>query len=334
MENVFDVVSYDEVTDILNSKDQSYKILKDILSPIFNIGEEFSKLYFLDMDDVRTDRKSSKETYSEIFKKFVDDAEKLSDNDENCIVVLYAQTIDMTDKDAFETAVKTNWFLYADSETDDDSPLTFMYTKTELQKKIHNILYNDMLDLLNRQGVMDNNMLPTMEDYKIPYYISYTIFEKVDKSGATAMRALKYIFVNFERPISNSDDIRAIIEKIAENEGVDPECIFIFGISRLGEDAVDYNNEDLDEMEYFGDEDDDNAPALNTMPFFHNCITYRLNGEEKTYDSYQNIDISADEFTKIHLAKSIIIEEENLTPEEAEELEILGIDIIDDDDEC
>lgn len=307
----FDVVSYDEIRDILESRDPSYSSIKDVIRPLFNAGKEFSKIYFLEINN------SS-------FNDLQEAGKELSEKDKESLVVVYTNDNNFVNENVLNEALRSGWVMYADEDINDNSPITFMLLKTELQEDIYNVLHAKMLEFINSNDLKDND---NEIIGKIPYYISYAFIDK--SSGSSVLTSLRYIVANFERPINDISDINEIYDKIAEVEKVDRESLFIFGFSKLGDSSVPSPDQFDYEEDKNPDQTDDSMNG-DTMVFYCNRITYRLNGEEKIYDSYQNIDLCADEATRLLYAKSIIVQEENLTPEEAEELEILDVAPVDD----
>lgn len=319
----FDRISSSEIDIVLNSESYSSDI-HDILRPIKNTEVPITGVQYLNLDEI--DKFITLDPLrNDVFELLEPNMEEITKLRASDIFVIYSHKFDI-ESDVFIKASEKSWSMIADEKYTNDSATIFMYCKSLIQQKVYSLIKDRMLEFINAKELEDESfdeqnatddekMKYLKNNSKIMYYVAYAVMSD------TGIDAMQNMIISVRDYISTIEDIASLRTVISEKTQAPEDKIYIFSFSIMGNPIEDDDYEESD-----------NDISTNTLSMFVNRITYKLNGEIKEYDSYQNIDLSSDEATKLHLAKSIIIEEENLTPEEAEYLEIINIELLGDGD--
>jgi len=327
----FSRVSYDEIPAILADKSQSdieMDELKFILSPVYNSGIEFDNVYYCKLDNI--DEFNSLEDKSYIFKYIKKYGEELSASNPEDLVIVFSSSFDNESENLYQRAHDLNWNMIADESTDIESGVIFMYVFTEKQTAIYKAIEKNLIEIAHAEGLISeeeytkdmtdeekSEYLKQNGDSPVIYYVSY---------GIMGDKGLENIVISLKGYISDINDIAAVRSVIAKNKNVDDNKIFIFGFSIFGNPSTEES--EMEDIEDYNEEYDNQDTIGPKLGFFCNRITYRINGEERVYDSWQNIDLCSDEKTTEHFAKSIIANQEGLTEEELANVEIIDVELL------
>lgn len=331
----FSRISYAEIPDILTDKSESeiMKELKAILSPVYNSSIVFDNVYYSKLDNI--DEFNNLKDKSYIFRYIKRYGESFSDTNPNDLIIVYSPSFDSDSEILYKRAHDLNWNMIADESTDIESGLIFMYVFTEKQNAVYKTIQQNLIEIAHAEGIIsEEEYTKNMTDEEkveylkqedgptIIYYVSYGIM------GEKAIEDLGNIIISLKDYISTMNDIIEIRSIIANNKQVRDEQVLIFAFSLMGNPLDGIDPESFIDNSLADNLSDQEDPIGTGLGFYCNRITYRFNDKERVYDSWQNIDICADEKSTEHLAKSIIADHEGLTEEELAEVEIINVELL------
>lgn len=344
-ENIkFDKISYPEIADILADHSSArMEELKSAIAPVYDSGIEFDNIYYLNLDDLSDfDALEDKSYVFKYLKKYGEELSSSNGTNGNDIIIVFSHKFDDKAENLYQRAYDLNWVMIADENMNDDSPLVFMYVFTQKQTAVYKVIEAKLLEILKDSGLVpaedqqtskygegmtDSDKMKYLQSdgNTILYYVAYCVM------GEKSIEAMENMIISLASYINTIEDIAYIRSVIAEKKQCTEDRIYIFSFSIMGHPL---GQEEPDDNYNYQDEVADNNlntpnKMNNDISVYVNRITYRINGgEEKIYDSYQNIDLSSDEASKYHLAESVIVEEENLSEEDAASIEIISVELL------
>lgn len=158
------------------------------------------------------------------------------------------------------------------------------------------------------------------DDFYYDYYVTYSIAKDVGANGI--FKEDKALVIRSQSAIMSSEDVSSVVIQLAQKENVDSNQIFLYGFSLMnildGIESLEDETEEKEEIKTFLE---DQIGTFSSIYVF--SIHYKQNGELKELQNATNIDITADDETKLELAESLVRDQDSVSDED--EIEIVEI---------
>ena len=146
------------------------------------------------------------------------------------------------------------------------------------------------------------------------YYDYYVTYKAIDEDKALVIRS--------QNPITTADAISSMVVQLAEKEQVETEQIFLYGFSLMNIfDGMEVYEDKVEDQEETSINTIDQDNSVHSIYVF--SIHYKQNGELKELQNAINIDITADDSTKLELAESLVRDQDSVSDED--DIEIVEI---------